>query len=409
MQHQDQQPWLKPVATLMATLGCRHFVTLTGIYVITIITVLGLMTLGILASPSPTDLGTFIILSVTSIIYLLCGFLDYLRTQVCALSAQARELSAGQFGNVTYSTGNDELSMFQNCLAQLAKDLERMLNRIGEAATESHAAARAETEITKRTSASATNQAARVSEIATAIEQMSASINEVADQIKVTEHNAKTTQDLANQGTAIIHDTVNSVHSIADTVSQAATQVTALSEHSKEIGKIIDVIEGISSQTNLLALNAAIEAARAGEHGRGFAVVSDEVRQLAIRTHEATEKVSTMITGVQGEVGKIINSFRSIEGEVTRSTEMGDHVNQMLSSINDGANTTANHMHSAAIAITEQSSVCADIARNIEHISQLAIGASADAGETLDTSLYLESLSNQVLHQLTGQSAAEGQ
>lgn len=409
MQHRDQSLCFKPVATLMETLGYGRFVTLIGVYVITLITILSLIALGTFPTPAATDLGIFITLSVTLFVYLLWGFLDQLRTQVSSLTAQTRELATGHFGNVAHATSNDELGMLQNGLAQLAKDLNRMLTRITEAANESHAAVKAEIEITKRASDSASEQADRISEMATAIEQMSASICEVADQIKETEHKANTTQELANQGTSIINDTVNSVRDIAHTVSLAATQVTTLSEHSKEIGKIIDVIEAISSQTNLLALNAAIEAARAGEHGRGFAVVSDEVRQLAIRTHEATEKVGTMITGVQGVVDNIISSFHHIETEVTHSTEMGDHVNQMLASINGGASSTANHMHSAATAITEQTSVCGDIARNIEHISQLAAGASANASETLDTSLYLESLSTRVLKQLAAKTSERNQ
>lgn len=409
MPHQDQRPWFTPVATLITTLGYGRFVTFIGIYVITLIAALGLIALGVLPTPATTDLGIFAALSTLFFVYLLWGFLDHLRIQVCSLTTQTRQLATGHFGNVTHAIDNDELGMLQNGLAQLAKDLNRMLTRITEAANESHSAVKAEIEITKRTAESASEQAARVSEMATAIEQMSASICEVADQIKETEHKANTTQKLANQGARIINDTVNSVRDIAHTVSQAATQVTTLSEHSKEIGKIIDVIEAISSQTNLLALNAAIEAARAGEHGRGFAVVSDEVRQLAIRTHEATEKVGTMITGVQGVVDNIISSFQHIETEVMHSTEMGDHVNQMLASINDGASSTANHMHSAATAITEQTAVCGDIARNIEHVSQIAVGASANANETLDTSLYLESLSTQVLKQLTTNTSEKNQ
>jgi methyl-accepting chemotaxis protein len=407
MQHQDESLLFKPVAILMATLGCRRFVIMIGIYVVTLVAVLGLIALEMLPTPAATDFGIFITLAASFFIYLLWGFLDYLSTQIRSLTTQTRELAAGHFSNVTHSTNNDGLGMLQNGLAQLAKDLDRMISRINEAANESHAAVKAEIKITKLSADSATEQAARVSEMATAVEQMSASIIEVADQIKETEQKANTTQELANQGTNIINDAVNSVRNVANTVSQAATQVTTLSEHSKEIGKIIDVIEGISSQTNLLALNAAIEAARAGEHGRGFAVVSDEVRQLAIRTHEATKKVSTMITGVQTEVGNIISSFSSIEIEVTRSAEMGDSVNQMLASINDGANSTAHHMHSAATAIAQQTVVCGDISRNIEHVSQLAVGARNNASETLDTSVYLESLSKRVLKQLAAK-ASEG-
>ncbi len=229
---------------------------------------------------------------------------------------------------------------------------------------------------------------------------MSTSIDGVTEQIKETEHASIHTQNLAEHGTIVVKNTVSSIQNISSSMNQAITLINSLGKRSDDISQIIRVIEDIASQTNLLALNAAIEAARAGEHGRGFAVVSDEVRQLAIRTHDATEQVSSMINGVQTEVKDIIKSIDGINNEVSNSVGKSDVINQSLSEIQDGAKNTVATMNIAAASIHEQRAVCEEIAKSMETVNHMAEANSEDADESKQTASYLETLSKRVMTML---------
>jgi len=356
---------------------------------------------------SSTDLIVFSSLATFLLLYFLIGFLIYMRKGVQTLNASAHDIISGNFSTSPFSTDSDDIAKIQNNLAHIAKEFDRLFKRISESASEAHCAAEAESEVSNKTSNSSSQQADAVSGVSAAIEQLSTSIGGVTEQIKETEQASTDTQKLAEQGSIIVKDTVNNIQNIEKSMNQAITLIDSLGKRSNEINQIISVIEEIASQTNLLALNAAIEAARAGEHGRGFAVVSDEVRQLAIRTHDATEQVSGMINGVQIEVKGIIKSITGVNDEVRSSAGKSDKINQSLSQIQEGAKNTVVIMHEAASSIHEQSAVCEEIARSIETISRMAETNSEDADETKQTANYLETLSKRVLTMLPNSATSD--
>ena len=119
--------------------------------------------------------------------------------------------------------------------------------------------------------------------------------------------------------------TVDSINKLSEQISNAATSIDKLSNDSQEVGRVLDVIRGITEQTNLIALSAAIEAARAGEQGRGFAVIADEVRSLASRTEHSTQEIQGMIESLQLGSKEAVTVMQQSSVQVENSVE---NVNQ---------------------------------------------------------------------------------
>ena len=395
---------LAPASAATQLLGCQRALLLYSGFTAAVIAALAYIAIT-RDAVSQHDLIAFAVLTGLFSLYFLAGFYDHLSSRLEQVSASVSHITHGDFSHITTSLSSDILGQVENDVARMGKEFERMVTRITQSASETHSASRSEAEIAQHNAEGASRQAASISEVATAIEQMAASVGHVTEQINTIKKIAEQTQHSSSQGEAIVTSTIDSIQGISSAMQQAISRVNTLGQHSSEISQIIEVIKGIANQTNLLALNAAIEAARAGEHGRGFAVVSDEVRQLAIRTHEATEKVSAMINAIQGEIAATTDSIGKIDRQVSASIELSDQASHHLHAIKEGATTTVESMHTAASAITQQSQVCDDIAANIDAINQMAAASTQDAIETKDTALYLEALSQRVLATLPQQGA----
>ncbi|MBM6550742.1 methyl-accepting chemotaxis protein [Marinomonas ostreistagni] len=159
-----------------------------------------------------------------------------------------------------------------------------------------------------------------------ALAQISATMEGIAEQVSTIAHSAREAGDQSSQGRDILAQSVQRLQISVSAIEQLQTEMNAnreemsvLQHHGDEILVVLDVIRGISEQTNLLALNAAIEAARAGEHGRGFAVVADEVRQLAQRTSDSTANIQGMIDTLRGATQRMADQMQNS----TESTEKG--------------------------------------------------------------------------------------
>ncbi|WP_424022304.1 methyl-accepting chemotaxis protein [Oceanisphaera pacifica] len=242
-------------------------------------------------------------------------------------------------------------------------------------------------------------QQAETQQVATAMNQMSATITEVSQHVSETAASADTANDLVTQGAAIADVTKESIETLRDTVSDISQSVSAVSEQTENIASAAQMIEQIAEQTNLLALNAAIEAARAGEQGRGFAVVADEVRNLAQRTQASTQEIYSIVkeltTRANSAVAVAEQGATHAETGVSRVQESG----VMLNGIADAVANIANMSTQMAAAVEEQAHVAEDINRQVVNIAGLADSSADSANKASGSLSHLKGISGD-LHEL---------
>jgi methyl-accepting chemotaxis protein len=171
---------------------------------------------------------------------------------------------------------------------------------------------------------------------------------------------------------------------LATQVEQAATTANGLASEADKIGQVMSEIEGIAEQTNLLALNAAIEAARAGEAGRGFAVVADEVRQLAHRTQQSTQEIEDTVSQLQKGSTLAVDLMKtSLEGS-EKSVQQADAVGDVMQQIIEAIKQITDANHTVANATDEQNHVVKSLNSDIHIISELSMQGKANLNLTLD-------------------------
>ncbi|NLW36932.1 methyl-accepting chemotaxis protein [Syntrophorhabdus aromaticivorans] len=237
------------------------------------------------------------------------------------------------------------------------------------------------------------DQSGRISQVATAAEEMSQTVVDIAKNAGGIAASASETAQIANKGEIIVDKSVKEVKEIAQTVDASAAFVKTLGERSHQIGEIVTVINDIADQTNLLALNAAIEAARAGEQGRGFAVVADEVRKLAERTANATSEIGSMIGAIQEGVSQAVGSMESATRKVEAGVELSNSAGQSLRLIVQSVEQLQLMVQQIASATEEMSATSEQITRDIEQIASVSQNVAASSRQTTQASSEMVQLS----------------
>ncbi|MCK7628994.1 methyl-accepting chemotaxis protein [Shewanella sp. JNE10-2] len=225
--------------------------------------------------------------------------------------------------------------------------------------------------------------------VATAITEMGATIDEIAKTTELAALKAGKTHDNAQSGQLEVEQTIHKIQSLAEQLNSSASVVDELERDSETIGSVLDVIRGIAEQTNLLALNAAIEAARAGEQGRGFAVVADEVRSLAMRTQSSTQEIANIIQTLQSRTRSIVQLMDASQKQGTESAEQAAAAGALLKLINNDVRNIMDMSTQIAAAIEEQSMVAAEVNKNVVVIRDIAEESSkaADANASASDEL----------------------
>lgn len=220
----------------------------------------------------------------------------------------------------------DSFNLTIDSLRQIVQQVQVAAVQVNQSSTESEAFAR-------RLSSDALSQAEELAVTVNSVQMMTASIKRVAESARESEEVARTASSTALRGGEAVERTVAGIQEIRETVAESTRKVKRLAESSQQISQIVSVISQIASRTNLLALNASIEAARAGESGKGFAIVADEVRQLADRSAKALKEIEHIVLQIQSETGSVMAAMEQGTQQVIQGTKLAEQAKRSLDDI----------------------------------------------------------------------------
>ena len=326
------------------------------------------------------------------IVYLYSGFYVSIRTTLKKLGQVMNQVAAGDMTVSFKAQSQDELGELGQVFNETVSKIHELIERVGQTVVEVERQADRVQLVSGESNQAVTGQRGQIDQVATAMNQMSATAQEVASSAAAAVGSAQSVNDETVTGRALVESQVGSIQRLAGEIDQSVAVINKLASDSASISQVLDVIKGIAEQTNLLALNAAIEAARAGEQGRGFAVVADEVRNLAKRTQQSTEEIESMIAKLQSGVSAAVKAMNTSHQMADNTVNESAKVQLALENILGAVGMIVDQNQQIATAAEEQTAVAQDIDQNIVQISQAGERTADGASQTEQASLELSGL-----------------
>ena len=305
---------------------------------------------------------------------------------------QAQRVASGDLTYSAASSRRDEVGQLQNAMHDMTESLRNLIGRIGGGVSQIAAAADQLSAVTAQTSAGVQTQRVETEQVATAMHEMAATVQEVARNAEQASIAARQADQQARQGDLVVQDAVGQIGNLAGEVNQSAHAIEALHAESGRIGSVLEVIRAVAEQTNLLALNAAIEAARAGEQGRGFAVVADEVRALARRTHDSTEEIEGLIANLQRVAQQAVEQMQSSRDLTQRTVDLANEAGVALGRITESVSTIEQMNQQIAAAAEQQSAVAENISESVTRVRDIGDQSASATEHTASASAELARL-----------------
>ncbi|BAP45894.1 chemotactic transducer [Pseudomonas sp. StFLB209] len=316
---------------------------------------------------------TAMLVVVLAVILILGLLIRVLMQPLHQMGSAMRDIAAGE-GDLTKRlniTSQDEFGELARSFNQFVERIHTSIREVASTAAQLGDVANQVVQASNSSIGSSDEQAHRTESVAAAINELGAAAQEIARNAAQTSQKSGDASQLAGDGRQVVQQSIGAMNELSAKISESCARIEALNGKTANIGQILEVITGISQQTNLLALNAAIEAARAGEAGRGFAVVADEVRNLAHRTQDSAQQVQGMIeelqTGARDAVTTMLASQRHSESSVDITNRAGERLGSVTQRIDE-----INEMNQSVAAATEQqTAVVESINMDISHINSL--------------------------------------
>ncbi|CAH7140911.1 Methyl-accepting chemotaxis protein [Vibrio chagasii] len=226
-------------------------------------------------------------------------------------------------------------------------------------------------------------QANHTSTMTTSVQEMVLTIGEISESTSVAAEGVHQAKVNADKGREVVVDTINNITQLSERLSSSQDSISSLNHHVDQIGDAVNIIQGIAEQTNLLALNAAIEAARAGEQGRGFAVVADEVRALASRTHQSTTEITSVVSAIQSQMQASMTEIGECNQQGQLTLKDSEELDASLQLILSDMQSIQGNSERIASAIEEQGAVMAQVSDSITELNSISNDNNASAQHCL--------------------------
>jgi len=304
--------------------------------------------------------------------------------------------ASGDLTQVITVTSKDEVGQLLTAMKTMRDKLRVMIGDITSVTGQLSSASQVMSDVTSQTSLIIDQQRNETQLVSSAMDQMTSTSREVSDIITQTANHAVEATAQTMEGSKIVDNAVAEINTLSEQIDQASVTIEQLEQHSGQINSVMDVIKGIAEQTNLLALNAAIEAARAGEQGRGFAVVADEVRTLAVRTQESTKEINSMIEKLQLGTSDAVTMMQKSRNQTNTAVECAKKSGEAFTLISASVNQISTICEKIATAATDQGIVSEQISKNIIDINEMSSQTAIGAQETSAASEDLAAMSSKL-------------